>query len=62
MEKFKNFLTILITILICLLWLLPSREAQYFSLESPVGLLYLLIFTLTVFWGIVLYNYYYTEK
>ena len=62
MEKFKNFLTILITILICLLWLLPSIEAHYFPLTSPIGLLYLLIFTLTVLWGIVLYNYYYIEK
>ena len=61
MEKFKNFLTILITILIFLLWLLPSREAHYFSSCSKISVLYLPIFILTIFWGIILYNFYYDD-
>ena len=61
MEKFKNFLTILITILIFLLWLLPSREAHYFSSGSKISVLYLPIFILTIFWGIILYNFYYDD-
>lgn len=61
MEKFKNFLTILITILIFLLWFLPSREANYFALDSVIGVLYLPIFILTICWGTVLYNFYYND-
>lgn len=61
MEKFKNFLTILITILIFLLWFLPSREAHYYSLNSPIGVLYLPIFIITICWGAILYNFYYND-
>ena len=61
MEKFKNFLTILITILIYLLWFLPSREAHYYSLSSSIDVLYLPIFIITICWGIILYNFYYND-
>lgn len=58
METFKNFLAVLITLLVFALWILPAFM-MYHGLSNSWGTLYLPICILTGLWGGVLWNKYY---
>jgi len=69
MEKFTNFLTVFVTVLLFFLWLLPAicimqttkiGETTSYFVTNPWGLLYIPIFIMTMTWGNILYRKYYS--
>ena len=58
MERFKNFLAVLTSLLLLILWLLPGVFI-YVTNESGFGALYVCVFILSILWGIVIQKYYY---
>lgn len=58
MDKFTNFLTTFITILIMLLWLLPGYMA-WLTKQNDYSMLYIIISIITITWGSVVYKKYY---
>ena len=53
----KDFIVLITTIFIFLIWFIPSREAHYFGNNDPIGMLYLPIFLITVYWIYVIQDY-----
>ncbi len=57
-NTFTNFLTLVITLLVFGLWILPAFM-QYHGGAGVWGIAYLPICILTALWGVVLYKSYY---
>jgi len=52
----KNFLVILITLMLFTLWFLPAYVIGILHLGSEWGVLYIPILSLSLFWSLLLYK------